>query len=118
MAFKYGIIRCPGLFSNDLNVFHSILIFRNSRILYLDEPTSGLDSYAAQEVIAAVGTVAKAEGIIVVATIHQPSLSTINTFQKLLLLAAGKVSYEGDVQGLESYLTKFGVEVPRHVSLG
>lgn len=80
------------------------------RILYLDEPTSGLDSTAAKEVVTSVSALAKREGIMVLASIHQPSYSTLNEFTSLLLLSRGMVCYFGKVQALGPFLTEIGAE--------
>uniref|UniRef100_A0A0W0F6N2 ABC transporter domain-containing protein n=1 Tax=Moniliophthora roreri TaxID=221103 RepID=A0A0W0F6N2_MONRR len=83
------------------------------RILYLDEVTSGLDSTSAREVMAAIRNLAVAEGIIVIATIHQPSVETLGQFDKLLLLSRGKVCYSGSVGGLESFFEGWGRPIGR-----
>jgi ABC-type multidrug transport system ATPase subunit len=57
------------------------------KILFLDEPTSGLDSEASFNVMSFVRDVAKANNLIVVASIHQPSTTTFELFDKLLLLS-------------------------------
>ncbi|KAJ9092986.1 hypothetical protein QFC20_007229 [Naganishia adeliensis] len=79
------------------------------RILYLDEPTSGLDSTAAKEVIASVGSLARKEGIMVLASIHQPSFATLNEFTSLVLLSQGSLCYKGKVGDLEPFLLEIGV---------
>ncbi|KAF8178722.1 P-loop containing nucleoside triphosphate hydrolase protein [Pholiota molesta] len=58
------------------------------RILYLDEVTSG-------EVMTAISSLAKAEGMIVIASIHQPSLETLAQFTNVMFLAEGKTCYLG-----------------------
>ncbi|KAJ6529686.1 P-loop containing nucleoside triphosphate hydrolase protein [Mycena capillaripes] len=78
------------------------------RILLLDEVTSGLDSTSAREVMSAIRTLAVAEGMIVIATIHQPSLETIAQFTDILLLAEGKTCFSGKVGELEGFLEKWG----------
>lgn len=79
------------------------------RILYLDEPTSGLDSTAAKEVIASVGSLARKEGIMVLASIHQPSFTTLNEFTSLVLLSQGSLCFKGKVTDLEPFLLEIGV---------
>ncbi|KAF8207443.1 P-loop containing nucleoside triphosphate hydrolase protein [Mycena galopus ATCC 62051] len=81
------------------------------RILLLDEVTSGLDSTAAREVMSAIRTLARAEGIIVIATIHQPALATLAQFTSLLLLADGQTCYSGRVDGLEGFMERWGKPV-------
>ncbi|KAH0585593.1 hypothetical protein H2248_008822 [Termitomyces sp. 'cryptogamus'] len=83
------------------------------RILFLDEVTSGLDSTSAREVMSAIRTLAIAEGIIIVATIHQPSLETLAQFSNLLLLSEGKTCYSGPVEDLENFFERWGRPVGR-----
>ncbi|KAF3053261.1 hypothetical protein E8E11_006692 [Didymella keratinophila] len=70
-------------------------LMTSPRILFLDEPTSGLDSAASWEVMSFVKELAKKHRFLVVASIHQPSTSTFELFDKLLLLSKGKVAYNG-----------------------
>ncbi|GAM21919.1 hypothetical protein SAMD00019534_050940 [Acytostelium subglobosum LB1] len=58
-------------------------------IIFLDEPTSGLDSGAAYKVIKLVSRVAKNFKRTIICTIHQPSVSIFEKFDKLLLLKKG-----------------------------
>ncbi|KAG7094840.1 hypothetical protein E1B28_005649 [Marasmius oreades] len=81
------------------------------RILFLDEVTSGLDSTSAREVMSAIRNLAVAEGMIVIATIHQPSLETLSQFTDLILLAHGQICYSGAVDGLESFFERWGKPV-------
>ena len=46
----------------------------------------------------------------VLASIHQPSYSTLNEFTSLLLLSRGTVCYFGKVQALGPFLTEIGAE--------
>ncbi|KAJ7477969.1 P-loop containing nucleoside triphosphate hydrolase protein [Mycena galericulata] len=78
------------------------------RILLLDEVTSGLDSTSAREVMSAIRTLAVAEGMIVIATIHQPSLETLAQFTDILLLASGSTCFAGKVDQLEGFLERWG----------
>ncbi|KAK0453564.1 P-loop containing nucleoside triphosphate hydrolase protein [Armillaria borealis] len=83
------------------------------RILFLDEVTSGLDSTSAREVMSAIRTLAEAEGMFVIATIHQPSLETLGQFTDLLMLSQGKICYSGKVDDLERFFERWGRPVPR-----
>jgi hypothetical protein len=58
--------------------------------------------------------VAKANSIIVIASIHQPSTSTFALFDKLLLLSAGKTCYFGEVEKIGSYFESVGFPIPLH----
>ncbi|KAJ7485788.1 P-loop containing nucleoside triphosphate hydrolase protein [Mycena latifolia] len=86
------------------------------RILLLDEVTSGLDSTSAREVIAAIRTLSVEEGIIVIATIHQPSLETLAQFTDILLLANGRTCFSGKVDALEGFLERWGHPVGRFIT--
>jgi len=68
---------------------------KNPAILFLDEPTSGLDSFQAQSVMKCMQEMAK-NGRTVVASIHQPRSSIYTMFDRLILLADGKLIYFGD----------------------
>ncbi|KAI0789359.1 P-loop containing nucleoside triphosphate hydrolase protein [Abortiporus biennis] len=84
------------------------------RILILDEVTSGLDSTAAREVLSAIRTLAESEGIIVLATIHQPSLSALAQFSKILFLSGGRPCWYGKVDELEPWFERWGFPVDQY----
>jgi len=52
----------------------------------------------------------------VIASIHQPSTSTFQLFDKLLLLSAGKTHYFGSVSGVGPYYESLGFPVPLHMN--
>lgn len=91
-------------------------LITSPKILFLDEPTSGLDSAASYEVISFLRDVAKRNNLIVVASIHQPSTSTFNLFDKLLLLSGGKTHYFGPVHNLDAYYESIGRPIALHVN--
>lgn len=76
-----------------------------------------LDSTAAKEVIASVASLAKKEGIMVLASIHQPSFATLNEFTSLVLLSQGSLCYKGRVGDLEPFLLEIGVGSAPFVSV-
>ncbi|CAL3962391.1 unnamed protein product [Diplocarpon coronariae] len=82
------------------------------KILFLDEPTSGLDSAASYEVISYIKEVSKRNHLIVIASIHQPSTTTFQMFDKLLLLSGGKPHYFGSVAGVEGHFQSLGYPMP------
>lgn len=45
-------------------------------------------------------------------SIHQPSTTTFELFDKLLLLADGKTCYFGSLQQIEGYFSKIGYPIP------
>jgi ABC-type multidrug transport system ATPase subunit len=67
--------------------------------------------------MSAIRNLAVAEGIIVLATIHQPSMETIAQFTNLLLLAEGKTCYSGPVDELEGFFERWGRPVGRFVRI-
>ncbi|KAJ5960867.1 uncharacterized protein N7479_008017 [Penicillium vulpinum] len=91
-------------------------LITNPRILFLDEPTSGLDSTASFEVISYARELARANNLLIIASIHQPSSKTFQLFDKLLLLSAGKTCYFGAVSGVENYFSGIGYPIPAHTN--
>lgn len=54
--------------------------------------------------------------LIVVASIHQPSTSTFNLFDKLLLLSNGHPHYFGRVDKVAGYYAELGHAIPNHTN--
>lgn len=103
------------------------------KLLFLDEPTSGLDSAASFEVVSFIRAVAKRNNVrnikapssliptdmiklIVIASIHQPSTTTFQLFDNLLLLSAGKSQYFGPVSDIATYYEARGLAMPMHIN--
>ncbi|ROW12376.1 hypothetical protein VMCG_00091 [Cytospora schulzeri] len=86
------------------------------KVLFLDEPTSGLDSAASFEVVDYLRGVARRNNLIVIASIHQPSTSTFNLFDKLLLLSGGRTHYFGPLRAVGAYYESVGKPIPLHVN--
>lgn len=73
------------------------LVAKPSLLLFLDEPTSGLDSQSAWAIVQFLRSLAKA-GQAILCTIHQPSATLFEEFDRLLLLKkGGKTVYFGDI---------------------
>lgn len=49
-------------------------------------------------------------------SIHQPSSTTFEAFDKLLLLASGKTCYFGSLEMMESYFTKIHYSIPPRIN--
>ena len=81
-------------------------------IVFLDEPTSGLDSAASFEVCSKLKNIAQLHGIIIIASIHQPSTATFNLFSKVLLLSRGQQLYYGTTKNIELYFSKTDFPIP------
>lgn len=76
-------------------------------LIFLDEPTSGLDSQSSWTICQFLRRLAD-HGQAVLATIHQPSATLFQTFDRLLFLAkGGKTVYFGDIGDNSSTLLEY-----------
>ncbi|KAH3681670.1 hypothetical protein WICPIJ_007358, partial [Wickerhamomyces pijperi] len=84
------------------------LVTKPSLLLFLDEPTSGLDSQSAWSIVQLLRRLAGA-GQSILCTIHQPSATLFESFDRLLLLKkGGQTVYFGDIgKNSETVLTYF-----------
>lgn len=64
-------------------------------LIFLDEPTTGLDSYTATQVMSILKNLANS-GRTIIQTIHQPNSDIYAMFDKLMLLAQGRVLFYND----------------------
>ena len=86
------------------------------QIIFLDEPTSGLDSFASFECMRYIKDVAKQHSLIVIASIHQPSTTTFQLFDQLLLLSEGRTCYFGAVADAQKYFELIERPIPLHIN--
>jgi hypothetical protein len=63
----------------------------------------------------AIRNLAMAEGIIVLATIHQPSHETLSQFTNVMFLANGQTCFSGRVDELDGFFERWGHPIPRFV---
>lgn len=89
----------------------------NPLLLLCDEPTSGLDSFMAQSVVKAMKKMTEL-GKTVIATIHQPSSEVFAMFDRLLLLAEGRVAFMGTVQEAHLFFTRLEHPCPLNYNPG
>ncbi len=82
------------------------LAARPELLLFLDEPTSGLDSNTAWAICTLLRKLAD-NGQAILCTIHQPSGTLFEMFDKLLFLANGKSIYFGDIGFNSRILTSY-----------
>lgn len=80
-------------------------------IIFMDEPTSGLDSSISLEVVGAVRMLAS-QNRTILATVHQPSTALYAMFDKLLLMAKGRVIFHGEATAAVQYFVSSPCPVP------
>jgi len=90
-----------------LNVANEALT--NPSVMFLDEPTSGLDSTTAKSLVDLLKELARG-GRTIVTSIHQPSSSIFYQFDQIVVLAEGRIIYDGSPDELLNYFSKFGLE--------
>ncbi|VVT57870.1 uncharacterized protein SAPINGB_P005913 [Magnusiomyces paraingens] len=81
-------------------------------ILFLDEPTSGLDAYNAFNVVESLIKLARNYNRTVVFTIHQPRSNIVSLFDKLVLLAKGRLVYSGKQSEAAQFFSELGYDCP------
>ncbi|KAJ1641627.1 hypothetical protein LPJ64_006419, partial [Coemansia asiatica] len=77
-------------------------------ILVLDEPSSGLDSSSAEMVVSLTKEMAVQRKLCTLMTIHQPSAEMVARFDKVIILAQGKLMYMGRVGEAVSHFESLG----------
>eukprot|EP00117_Sycon_ciliatum_P019578 scpid51410/ scgid3350/ Protein white len=88
-------------------------ILEDPPLLFADEPTSGLDSFKAMSVVQSLQELA-ASGRTIICTIHQPPSEVFSMFNRLMLLAEGRMAYIGSVDGAVSHFATLGFSCPPH----
>jgi ABC-type multidrug transport system ATPase subunit len=73
----------------------------------LDEPTTGLDSFTATSVIETLRDLAMS-GRTVISTIHQPNSDIYELFDRLMLLAKGRIIYFNEAKLAVDYFGSLG----------
>lgn len=87
-------------------------LITDPNLIFLDEPTTGLDSFTATSVMETLRDLAFKEGRTVVSTIHQPNSDTFNSFDRLLLMAKGKIIYFNETALSVDYFSSIGFKCP------
>jgi len=95
----------------------AVVLIKRPAVLFLDEPTSGLDAAAAVGVMKAIRDLAVSANVAVVCTIHQPSALIYNSFDCVMVLADGRVSYRGSAESAEAYFASVGHACPEDVTV-
>ena len=81
--------------------------------LFLDEPTSGLDATSALSVITTLKALSRL-GITVITIIHQPRQEIFEALDSLILLANGRMIYQGKEDNVHRYFEQAGFIFARH----
>ncbi|XP_049962124.1 protein scarlet-like [Schistocerca serialis cubense] len=89
----------------------AIELLTDPPILLCDEPTTGLDSYNAQLMIQKLKSLA-ARGKIVICSVHQPSSEVFRFFDHLILLAEGRVAFQGTLSEAAEFFKRLGYMCP------
>lgn len=79
-------------------------VLTNPPLMFCDEPTSGLDSFMALNVVQVLKRLAQT-GKTIICTIHQPSSEVFALFDKLLLMAEGRVAFLGTQEEASNFFT-------------
>jgi len=94
----------------------AIALLKKPAVLLLDEPTSGLDSASSSHVMRYISDLAVSQNIIVICTIHQPSSAIYSSFQRVLLLSAGRTAFLGSPERSVSYYASIGYDTPKNTN--
>lgn len=85
--------------------------YTSRRFSFLDEPTSGLDSSSVYSVVESVKDITRG-GSIVLMTIHQPCHRIQLLFDRIIVLAWGRLIYMGSPTKLPAPILEFGRPIP------
>ena len=80
-------------------------------LLMFDEPTSGLDSHTSEKICKLMRSEAD-RGASIISTIHQPSGTIFQLFDRIILLSEGYLIYNGPPDRASLYLSQFDMHIP------
>ncbi|RGB42727.1 P-loop containing nucleoside triphosphate hydrolase protein [Rhizophagus diaphanus] len=86
-------------------------------VILLDEPTSGLDSSLALEITKILKEFAVKQKKTIIMVVHQPSSQVFEIFDKLMVMADGRMVYFGERAGVVDYLADQGYKCPPNFNL-
>jgi len=89
-------------------------LLKSPPIMFLDEPTSGLDSAAAAGIMRKLTELSREQGVAVATSVHQPSTSIFLAFDRICLLARGRVAYLGEASAAAGYFKALGKPCPQN----
>jgi len=97
-----------------LNISFELLA--DPSVIFLDEPTSGLDSYTSYLIVGLLQKIARENNVIIIYTIHQPSLDIYKLFDNLLVMDKGKPVYFGKASTAADFYSSLGYPCPIDVT--
>ncbi|XP_073979305.1 ATP-binding cassette sub-family G member 1-like isoform X3 [Rhodnius prolixus] len=113
-----GLTSCADNFTDKISggqrkrVSVALELVSNPTVVFLDEPTTGLDVVSINQTVKLLKMLAR-QGRTVICTIHQPSASLFDLFDRIYILARGKCIYQGEPNQLVPYLSdSIGAECP------
>lgn len=80
-------------------------LITDPNLIFLDEPTTGLDSFTATSVMETLKELAN-QGRTIVQTIHQPNSDIFEMFDRLMLMAKGKIIYFNQADKAVDYFSQ------------
>ncbi|MCL4149777.1 UNVERIFIED_CONTAM: hypothetical protein GTU68_041543 [Idotea baltica] len=80
-------------------------------LMFCDEPTSGLDSFMAQNIVTVMKSLGN-RGKAIITTIHQPSSEVFALFDRVLLMAEGRLAYLGLTSDALKFFSGMGKTCP------
>ncbi|GMT17505.1 hypothetical protein PFISCL1PPCAC_8802, partial [Pristionchus fissidentatus] len=87
-------------------------ILTSPPILLCDEPTSGLDAFLAFQVVSVLKSLARRKGMTILLTIHQPSSQVFALFDRVYLMAEGRIAYSGTPEHAKETWMSMGRPLP------
>jgi ABC-type multidrug transport system ATPase subunit len=86
-------------------------LITDPNLVFLDEPTTGLDSFTATSVIETLRDLTYS-GRTIISTIHQPNSDIFEIFDRLMLLALGKIIYFNEAKLAVNYFASINYRCP------
>eukprot|EP00164_Ancoracysta_twista_P000277 GFYU01000392.1.p1 GENE.GFYU01000392.1~~GFYU01000392.1.p1 ORF type:complete len:1408 (-),score=377.02 GFYU01000392.1:90-4313(-) len=88
-----------------------------SMAVFADEISTGLDSAATYDIIKMLGTWARSFDTIACVALLQPPPEVYNLFDRIIVLAGGRIIYDGARERVLDYFQGLGFECPLHVDV-
>jgi hypothetical protein len=106
------------LLDRAVDVSIAVELISEPKLLVLDEPTSGLDSASALQVVQILKALARARGMAVMCTLHQPSHDVWDLLDEVAFMARGQIVYFGEPgQRLQDFFGDSGYAIPLHCNI-